>query len=63
MVDNMKEPHVTCESSMSFEIVFMKKMLDHMDEITLKMRALEAENTDLRDNFMKKEEEHENLKV
>jgi len=48
---------------MSPEIVFMNKMLDLMDETTLKISALEAENVELRDNFMNQEEDHENLKV
>jgi len=48
---------------MNSDTVFMNKMLDPMDETTLKISALEAENVELRDNFMNQEEEHENLKV
>jgi len=61
--DNVEEPQVTSESSMTPETIFMNKILDHMDETTLKISALEVENVELRDNFMNQEEDHENLKV
>ena len=63
MVDNIEEPQVTSESSMDFETVFMDRLLDHMEEFSLKVASLEVENDEFRDKFMNLEEEHQNLKV
>lgn len=58
----LEEEPMTGRSSMNVEEIFMKKVLDYMDEMTSKMDTLKAENLEIRDKFTKKEEDHGNLK-
>lgn len=63
MAENVEEPQVIGESNMNPEKIFMDKVLGYMDEMSLEMDSLKAENAKLGNNFTKLEEVHGELKV
>jgi len=51
-----EEPQAIGESNMNIEAIFMNNMLDQMDVLNMNMDALEAENAELRENFIEQGE-------
>ena len=58
-----EEPQAIGESNMNIEAIFMNNMLDQMDVLNMNMDALEAENAELRENFIEQGESQADLKM